>query len=52
LAPPEYYTYHPILAGGQEVHLDVVQTNEPAISLYRSMGYVTINEEVMLGLYL
>jgi GNAT superfamily N-acetyltransferase len=38
--------------GVQEVHLDVVQSNEPAISLYRSMGYVTINEEVMLGLYM
>jgi ribosomal protein S18 acetylase RimI-like enzyme len=38
--------------GMEEVRLDVVQTNEPAISLYRSMGYVTINEEVMLGLYI
>jgi GNAT superfamily N-acetyltransferase len=38
--------------GVREVHLDVVQSNGPAISLYRSMGYVTINEEVMLGLYL
>jgi ribosomal protein S18 acetylase RimI-like enzyme len=38
--------------GLEEVRLDVVQTNEPAISLYRSMGYVTINEEVMLGLYM
>jgi len=37
--------------GLEEVRLDVVQSNEPAISLYRSMGYVTINEEVMLGLY-
>jgi GNAT superfamily N-acetyltransferase len=38
--------------GVEEVHLDVVQSNEPAISLYRSLGYVTINEEVMLGLYI
>jgi GNAT superfamily N-acetyltransferase len=38
--------------GVQEVHLDVVQSNEPAISLYRSMGYLTIDEEVMLDLYL
>ena len=38
--------------GMEEVRLDVVQTNEPAISLYWSMGYVTINEEVMLGLYI
>jgi GNAT superfamily N-acetyltransferase len=38
--------------GMEEVRLDVVQTNKPAISLYRSMGYVTINEEVMLGLYI
>jgi ribosomal protein S18 acetylase RimI-like enzyme len=36
----------------QEVRLDVLRSNEPAISLYRSMGYVTINEEVMLGLYI
>jgi ribosomal protein S18 acetylase RimI-like enzyme len=38
--------------GVEEVRLDVVQSNEPAILLYRSMGYVTINEEVMLGLYI
>ena len=38
--------------GVEEVRLDVVQSNEPAVSLYRSMGYVTINEEVMLGLYI
>jgi ribosomal protein S18 acetylase RimI-like enzyme len=38
--------------GMQEVRLDVVQTNGPAISLYRSMGYVTIDEEVMLGMYI
>jgi ribosomal protein S18 acetylase RimI-like enzyme len=38
--------------GLEEARLDVVQTNQPAISLYRSMGYVTINEEVMLGLYI
>jgi ribosomal protein S18 acetylase RimI-like enzyme len=38
--------------GVEEVRLDVVQSNEPAISLYRSMGYVTISEEVMLGLYI
>ncbi len=38
--------------GVEEVRLDVVQSNEPAISLYRSMGYETISEEVMLGLYI
>jgi GNAT superfamily N-acetyltransferase len=38
--------------GMEEVRLDVVQTNEPAILLYQSMGYVTVDEEVMLGLYL
>jgi ribosomal protein S18 acetylase RimI-like enzyme len=38
--------------GMEEVRLDVVQSNEPAISLYKSMGYETISEEVMLGLYL
>lgn len=38
--------------GLEEARLDVVQTNEPAISLYRSMGYEMINEEVMLGMYI
>jgi GNAT superfamily N-acetyltransferase len=38
--------------GLEKVHLDVVQSNEPALSLYRSMGYETINEEVMLGRWL
>jgi GNAT superfamily N-acetyltransferase len=38
--------------GVEEARLDVVQSNEPAISLYRSMGYVTIDEEVVLGLYI
>jgi ribosomal protein S18 acetylase RimI-like enzyme len=38
--------------GLEEARLDVVQSNAPAISLYRSMGYVTINEEVMLGMYI
>jgi len=36
----------------QEVFLEVRQANLPAVSVYRSMGFETVNEEIILGLYL
>jgi GNAT superfamily N-acetyltransferase len=35
-----------------DVRLEVKQSNHPAVGVYSSMGYVTINEEVFLGRFL
>lgn len=32
--------------------LEVKQSNQPAVKVYSSMGYKTINEEVFLGRFL
>ena len=35
-----------------KIRLEVKQSNQPAIAVYRAMGYETINQEVFLGLFL